>query len=352
MIKKKLAQLKENDIVALEVETPSHKMLLAPGTKLTKEMIVKLERMHIDTVTVRDDIELKPESHQVKEDTTQRVQDHVRKILERHTYRNKKELEELSQTADEIIEQIINEEKVVEHVYEIRMKTPDIYEHSVNVSSMSILMAIHLGLSKKTIHDIGVAGLLHDLGLRYITVDYINHNLSEMSEKDRKEFLTHPVYAYNVIQNETWLSDATKKMILNHHENMNGSGFPFGRQTRTTAEKILSIVEEFDDNVCGIANHPVKVFEAAEYLKIYQNIKYDRAVLLEFLNLFTTFPIGTKVRLNDGRLAMIEEQNQNMPDKPRVKLLASASGSPINNMYVDLSKEKTLYIESVEDRLS
>ncbi len=325
-------------------------MLLAPGTALTKELIEKLKRMHIDYVYIKDvPPVLTPELQEVRQETKGELQKSVRDILGRHTFRNRKELEKLNDTADQIIGQIANEKEVIERVYDIKVRKPDLYEHSVNISSKAIVLALHLDLPQEQIHDIGVAALLHDLGLRYITVEYENRPIEEFSAADREEYYKHPVYAYHVLEKETWISQYAKEIILNHHEYINGSGYPYGRNNLSDGAKILSILEDFDEKLCGIANRPGKIYEVIEYVKIFKNVLYDGKILDAFLELFVTYPIGTKVKLTDGIVGIISENNEDDPDLPVIKLLETKEGDPIHNMYMDLSKQNRIFIDYVID---
>ena len=71
-------------------------------------------------------------------------------------------------------------------------------------------------IPQSRIHDIGVGCLLHDLGLRYITVDYTNKDMQEFSEMELAEYKKHPIYGYSALKNETWISELSKDIILYH----------------------------------------------------------------------------------------------------------------------------------------
>ena len=85
---------------------------------------------------------------------------------------------QLNHAAESIISNILSEKEVVEKIYDIKERSADIYEHSISITSLAILIALKLSLSHEDIHDIGVACLLHDIGLRYLTIDYINKEKS------------------------------------------------------------------------------------------------------------------------------------------------------------------------------
>lgn len=179
----KIVDLKGGEILAKTVMTPDYKILLSEGTKLRKDYIEKLGELGIREVFVEDEIS----THEVKilkDETGKNFKDKVKEIIEKHTYRNSDELVELSKTADNIISNLLEEEEVIERIYDIKERSSDIYEHSINICTLAILMGLKMKIPQSRIHDIGVGCLLHDLGLRYITVDYTNKDMQEFSEME------------------------------------------------------------------------------------------------------------------------------------------------------------------------
>ena len=224
MKRMKLSELTGNEILAQSLMTWDYQIILPEGVVLKKEYISKIEEMGILEVYVKED-----QANEIvilKNDIEKTIKNKVKSILERHTYHNNKELQGLTQAADEIITNILDEKEVIEKVFDIRERSADIYEHSISLSSMAILTALRLKLDKSVIHDIGVGCLLHDIGLRYTTLDYEDKSMEDMKPEALAEYKKHPVYGYTSVKDEDWISDEVKKIILYHHERLDGSGFP------------------------------------------------------------------------------------------------------------------------------
>ena len=178
MKRMKLSELTGNEILAQSLMTWDYQIILPEGVVLKKEYISKIEEMGILEVYVKED-----QANEIvilKNDIEKTIKNKVKSILERHTYQNNKELQGLTQAADEIITNILDEKEVIEKVFDIRERSADIYEHSISLSSMAILTALRLKLDKSVIHDIGVGCLLHDIGLRYTTLDYEDKSMEDM----------------------------------------------------------------------------------------------------------------------------------------------------------------------------
>ena len=225
MILKKIQELMGDEILAKDITTWDYKIILPAGAVIRREYIEKLKELEIQEVYIREE----EKNHEIvilKAEIEESVKSTVKEILERHTYRNNRELMELSTAADNIISTILEEEQVVERVYDIKERNADIYEHSISICSLSILTALKLGVEISKIHDIGVGCLLHDIGLRYMTIDYNNKDVDTMSRQELIEYKKHPVYGYSSLKSEKWISDSSKNIILYHHERLDGSGFP------------------------------------------------------------------------------------------------------------------------------
>ena len=284
----RVSQLKGGEVLARAVLTDGYQVLLGEGTRLLPEYIKKIQQLGIDEVFIENQDSEKMEI--LREETETHFKEKVRDILEHHTYSHNQELAQLAETADSLITSILEEEEVIEQVYDIRERSSDLYEHSISICTLSVLTALKLKMSREMVHDIGVACLLHDLGLRYLTIQYDNQPIEALSEEARNEFMKHPVYAYSALKNEKWISDDVKNMILYHHEQMDGSGYPLHARMLTLESRILNVCDAFDEMICGIGCKRRKVYEAIEELKKYRGIRYDGRILDAFLEFTAVYP--------------------------------------------------------------
>lgn len=139
MIKKSIKEIKNNDILAKPVMTWDYQIILPQGATLKKDYINRLEELGIVEVFVREKKLDANEMVILKADIEDSIKVKVKDILERHTYQHNQELEELSKTADNIITTILEEDEVVEKIFDIKERNTDIYEHSINICSLAIL---------------------------------------------------------------------------------------------------------------------------------------------------------------------------------------------------------------------
>lgn len=329
--------------------TRDYNILLSEGTVLHAEYIEKLRDLNIEEIYIADPPTPPAQSLQImKEETKNLLSEQVKGIIEKHTYHKNDELVELCKTADSIIENILEEDKVIETVYDIKERNTDIYEHSVNICSLSIIVALKLHLTRDQIHDIGVGCLLHDIGLRYVTVPYINQNLSDMREYELAEFKKHPVYGFTALKDEPWISERCKNIILYHHERIDGSGYPL-RATDIPIEcEIVGVCDVFDEMICGIGYTRNKVYEAVEFLKNSKSIYYSKQLVETLLQFIAVYPVGSQVITNTGELAIVIKQNNQFPERPVLRVIKDKDGVLIKDVLIyDMIKMHSVFIDKV-----
>ncbi len=345
----KVSNLIGGEILAKTIMTPGFHILLAEETILRPEYIKKIEELGITEVYIKDNEEIHmQEVVLLKSDVENFFRDKVKSILEKHTYSRNEELMELNNTAENIIMNILEEDEVVEKIYDIRERNSDIYEHSINTCSLAILTALKLKLSKEQVHGIGVGCLLHDLGLRYLTINYENQDILTLSKMELTEYLKHPVYGYTVLKDEKWISDISKNIILYHHENLDGSGYPLRAREIPFETQIVNICDTFDEKICGIGCKRIKVYEAVEYLKSYRGKKFNGEIVNTLLEFTAVYPVGSRVLLSDHTIGKVVRQNREFPDRPVVHILEDINGKNVEEeIIMDLIKINNVFIEKV-----
>lgn len=340
--------LKGREVLAVDVLSSDFTVLLSAETILNDEHIERLKKNSVIEVYLKDE-DASAEITIIKDEVRQEVHNTLQSILERHTYSSGSELEELSNAADMIISDILEEEDVVDKIYDIRRRSADVYEHCISVCSISTLIALKRRLPEQLVHDIGVACLIHELGLKYLTINFENREIYDMSEADAMEYKKHPIYGYTGLENAEWLSNEAKTIVLTHHERDDGSGYPYGTINLPEHCQIVQVCDVFDEYICGIGCERVKVYEALEYLKIYKGTKFDRSIVDDFMSLIAVYPVGSYVKTSEGELGVVLRQNKDFPDRPVVRIIKDRDGKAVKNIIIkDLLKITSLFIEDAE----
>ena len=350
MLRKQLHELTGGEILARDIRNEDYQIILPEGTAIRKDYLIKLDELGITEVFVKVEDSDVSEIAILRSETEEAIRETVKDILERHTYHNNQELAELGEAADNIIASILEEKQVVDRVYDIKERSADIYQHSISICSLAILTALKLNVDISKIHDIGVGCLLHDIGMRYMSIDYNNQDMGTLNKQELMEYKKHPVYGYSSLKDEPWISDLSKAVILYHHECLDGSGFPLHTKDIPFECRIVNVCDAFDEMICGIACKQVKVYEAVEYLKACKNILFDDKIVDVFLGFTAVYPAGTHVLTNEGDLAVVLSQNKDFPERPVIRILKDRNGNDIEiEVIKDLVKIHNIFIEKILD---
>lgn len=275
----------------------------------------------------------------------------IKNVLEKHIYRHNSDLKIIGEQAEKIIESVIEEPEVITNITEMRNISTDMYTHCINVCALSTIMALRLKMSEKQVRNISIGAILHDIGLRYIKVPYMNTNETYMNVKDALEYKKHTIFGYSSLQDEGWIPDIAKEIILLHHERIDGKGYPFqhkGDKIKTEV-KLVSLCDDFESLISGVGSPKLKIYEAIEYIKANQGIKYDATITDKLLESVAVYPVGINVITSEGEMGVVVRQNHKFTDRPVIRMLKHADGSQYkDDVEKDLMEYLTLFIVDTE----
>ena len=191
--------------------------------------------------------------------------------------------------------------------------------HAMNVAVISLLMARVFGFDEVELQDTGIGALLHDVGKADLP-ERARHTDLRSNSADLALYRSH--VALGVAQGQRMgLSEGAQKVLAQHHEMVDGSGFPQGLQVdrMSTAARIVSLVNRYD-NLCNPL-HSVQSLTPHEALSVIfaqSRSKFDATMLNAFIRMMGVYPPGSLVQLTDDRYASVVSCNSSRPLKPRV----------------------------------
>ena len=339
------------EYLAKPVKLSDNQTLFYEGTCLYMKHIEAMICAGIKEVVIFEPTALSPKEkeiirEQIKSDCSKKVQD----VMDRYvTYDDG--IERVTEAANEIVDDIFSREEVLDRVYDIRERNGNLYDHSVMVASLSIITGLKMNLSRWEVYDIGVGSLLHDMGLRYLSVPYQNVDVyNDYDPESLFEFKKHTLYGFSSVEKETWMSNESKKIILFHHERLDKSGYPFKQVVMPISVRIVAIADAFDDILCGIGVKKGNVRQALEYIRNGRDVLFEGRIVDYFLEFIAAYPVGTTVITNKGDEAVVIEQNEHFTDRPRIKLIRDRFGKEYEkDILIDLLSNEEISIESVKE---
>lgn len=206
------------------------------------------------------------------------------------------------------------------------LKTSDEYtfKHSVDVATIAMIVAKKMGMSKDEIHEIGVTGLLHDVGKTKIPLEILNKP-GRLDDAEFEIMRQHSVYGYRIIKDRPDLPDDVKLGVLQHHEKINGTGYPLALPANkiNPYAKILAVADIYD---ALVTERPYKAaFSQREAIEMIMSMtqELDMFAMESFLQSMILYPVDTIVELSNGEKAKVVKNSPYYILRPTVVGLTS-----------------------------
>lgn len=337
--------LKGGEKLAEPVITEEKETLISRGTVLKPEYLDLISFLGIDTVCIEDPYESEEVLHQIiSKEKREGYIDRVQKILENHIYQEKNSLEKLKPLAVDMVADLLEADDNI--VIDMEERNGNLYEHTIMVTVLSVLVAKRMRVKEESLEQIALGCLLHDLGLRYITVPYMNCDMESRPASEIFEYKKHTILAYSALEGEDWIDATAKKMILSHHERRDGSGFPLRQKSKELECNILQACDTFDCYISGMECKRIGIQQTLEYLVETADILFDRKIIKVIEELVARYPVGTRVRLNTGEIGIVISQTGNSI-RPVIGVLDESEN--LTEVRYHLDKENKISILQVED---
>lgn len=217
------------------------------------------------------------------------------------------------------------------------LKTSDEYtfKHSVDVATMSMIIARNQHLPEEDVYNIGIAGLLHDMGKSKIPPEILNKP-AQLTNEEFAIMKTHSELGYKILKDKRDFKDAISLAVLQHHEKMDGSGYPFGytEDKIIPYAKILSISDVYD---ALVTERPYKKsFSQRVAVEMIMSMsgELDITAMRSFLESVILYPVDSTVQLSNGESARVVENKPHSVLRPTVVGLKSGI---VYNLTEDIS---------------
>jgi HD-GYP domain-containing protein (c-di-GMP phosphodiesterase class II) len=197
------------------------------------------------------------------------------------------------------------------------------YDHALDVSIHLMVFARFLGLPAKTIEQIGIAGLLQDIGKVDIPAEILSKS-DNLTDAEYQLIQSHVAASLEMLLGRAQFPTSVLEIIASHHERSDGSGYP----RRLKGERICfhGELSGLIDTYCAMTRTraygaAVSSQKALESLIQMRGTKFREPVVDQFIQCLGLYPIGSLVELNTGEVGVVIQQNQVRRLKPRLLIL-------------------------------
>ncbi len=234
--------------------------------------------------------------------------------------------------SNDIISMILKNNAVAVDVNMLRVSDDYTFKHSVDVATIAIIIGRQYGLSKDQLLELGIAGLLHDIGKANIAGSILNKP-SKLTDEEFEEMKLHSVYGYKILKDRGYFSDAVLSGVVQHHERNIGDGYPLGLtndQIHVYA-KIISIADVFDALVTDRPYKKAYSKRTAMEMVLATSWDLDLSVMQSFIKSVILFPVDSIVELSNGEYAKVLKNHPGYPMRPTVVEIKSGKVYDLSN---------------------
>jgi len=213
------------------------------------------------------------------------------------------------------------------------------YRHSVAVAAISTLIGRWSGLPPEELHSLTVAALLHDIGKTKIPSHILN-KCGKLMPEEYELVKLHTTFGYDLIRNTEGLSTEHALVALQHHERLDGSGYPNRLRDETSLySRIVAVADVFH---AMLSKRPYK--EAFPFYQVIKEVydgafgRFDPEVVAVFTKKSMEALIGNDVRLSDGRTGKIVQVHPHDLCNPLILC---------GERFIDLARDASVCIEQI-----
>ncbi len=223
---------------------------------------------------------------------------------------------------------------------DIRAADDYTFFHAVNVAALSVMLGIQTeNLDLEELTMLAAAGLVHDVGRRYVEEAVLNAKRA-LTEEERMLVVQHAKLSYDYLKEHYDFAPEILAGVLEHHEWYNGCGYPMRRSGYEISyfARIIKIADVFDALTSKVPYHdPVSPSGAVDYILANTGAEFDPDLAELFVKKIAIYPAGCQVKLSDGRDALVLENSPESLLRPKVRVLPDGE-------VVDLQEAKDLAV--------
>jgi HD-GYP domain-containing protein (c-di-GMP phosphodiesterase class II) len=241
-----------------------------------------------------------------------------------------------------LLETFGERKKMLATLHELSNTKDYIYHHSIAVGLLASAIGEQVGFPKGETLQLGLAGVFADCGMAKMDIS-ITEKAANLTMSEFNEVKKHTVYSYQMLQNTPLLRQEMKVAILQHHERLDGSGYPRGDKMDQISvhSQILAVADVFhamtSERIYCAKEAPFKVIEM---IKEEEFGKFDIKVVQALLDIVGNLLIGTKVQLTNGESGEVIFVHRDARLRPMVK-------KNMDGSILDLTINRHLAIEKI-----
>lgn len=243
-------------------------------------------------------------------------------------------MEEVNRVVSDMTDSVFRNPDALTSLTRLKQFDEYTFYHSVNTSLLAMSLGRHLEFDRAALHQIGVGTLLHDIGKTKIPSEILNKP-GRFEPHEMEIMKQHVLRGVEVLSTTTGLGDAYLRPALEHHERVDGTGYPHRRVRNELSQfgLMAAVIDIYDAITSDRCYHKGRV--AHEALQFIYGLALeghlDAALVQQFIHVVGIYPVGSLVELNTGETGIVKQIHHHMPLAPVVLLVKTAGNTLLSN---------------------
>ena len=226
-----------------------------------------------------------------------------------------------------LIQKVAGSSAALAQILAVKLYENLTYCHSVNVATLSLLIAKQVGFDDHSTAAVGEAALLHDIGKTRIPLELIRKP-GALDKRERALMEAHTTFGAEILVEVDGLRPLTPTVALEHHRGVRGSGYPeLGENVPHFMSQLVAVADIYEA-ITGARTYqdPGQPEQACLVLARLAGGKLNSAFVKAFVAAVTFFPVGSVVRTSRDETGVVIATNPSEPLHPMIALVASDFG--------------------------
>lgn len=245
----------------------------------------------------------------------------------------------VNNVSTKIVDNILHNKKYMVNIIDLKMYDDYTYHHSLSVAVLATAIGLSLDLDDKSIYELSLCALLHDIGKTEVPHDLIAKP-SKLTMDEFNIIKTHPIKGGKYIIKNNLITESIYNGIVCHHEKYDGTGYPYGVKGKEIPlyGRIIAIADVYDALTSSRPyRKPASPSEAIEYIMGGNEIMFDPDIVKAFLRKIAPYPVNDCVKLSNGKIGIVTKVFSENPLRPEVKIIGD------DEKYYNLYENQNLY---------
>ena len=270
------------------------------------------------------------------------VKEATKKLMHDTRLGKRMDIEQVDGLVDRMSDSVLNDKDALVSLLRIKNVDEYTYLHSMAVSALCMSFTQGLGFDAAQVKQIGIGGLLHDIGKMRVPNEILNKP-GPLTEKEFEIMKQHVKAGEAVLREYTSLDESCTCVTSHHHERLDGTGYPEGLKGDeiSLSGQIAAIVDIYDA-LSSERCYKKAMFPTSALSKLFEWSRsyLNRDLVEKFIAHLGIYPIGTLVRLENHLVGVVVDHGEKDLLHPVVRAVVDArKAKPITPVDIDLARQ-------------